>query len=258
MFRNTFKKIAVRYGMTRPAPNNIPLSFPRAADNDFFSVDLYRADGDRRLWATGATKDEVSGVSWENGNSRDDVIRFESEDFKSAEVVVTYYYRGFEFSFRHGLWLIAFDLLHIAKLWVLLKSAQQGVFNSKELVMYERMELLRWMVNRSIDDRGVALSALSIATELNSNRWFFHPGRRRHQNYIGLMLESLESSGDLQRDNHGLFKVSPQALASLDEYERAAQSHSDSISVARTANRLALLVLIVTAIGVIIEALKAD
>lgn len=258
MFRNTFKKIAVRYGMTRPAPNTIPLSFPRAAENDFFSVDLYRSDGNRRLWATSAKKDEVSGVSWDSGESRDDVIRFDSEDFKSAEVVVTYYYRGFEFSFRNGLWLIAFDLLYIAKLWVLLKSAQQGLFNNKELVMYERMELLRWMVNRSLDDRAVALSALSIATELNSNRWFFHPGRRRHQNYINLMLESLESSGDLQRDQHNFFRVSPQALASLDEYERAAQSHSDSIKVANTANRVAWLVLFVTVVGVVVEILRAN
>ena len=78
-------------------------------------------------------------------------------------------------------------------------AVAQNIFNRRRLVMLQRMDLLRVLIERSIRDAGASVNSMDLMTELYSLKWVLHPEGDDQEYKLRLYLESLVSSGDLIR-----------------------------------------------------------
>lgn len=170
------------------------------------------------------------------------------ENAATADIEITYYYRRFEFNSQNP---VAFELLcRLQFQWLTVRWSDfiQWLYNKKSLVTVERFDLLRMMVDRTIERPNIIFHPVYLAGD-KSRRAVFHPGFKRTTAYYSLLLNSLVEDGLVEKTNNE-YKITPKAFGALSEYEDEKRRHI-------SANRLQFLVAffgIVSAIGTLVQA----
>lgn len=111
------------------------------------------------------------------------------------------------------------------------------------------MELLQYLVERSIQSPRAKFDPLFLGMQLYSRKWFFHPGKDEHKEHLKFFLESFAESGELKRDDGG-YVLSGKALETLSNHELEKQQHRDNLATARVGNNLTWAIVIVGILGI--------
>ncbi|MBV1952352.1 MAG: hypothetical protein KUG64_09200 [Cycloclasticus sp.] len=208
--------------ISRVAPDSIPLSTPGCLANDFFQIYITIEELGWRLLCTSKEKNGYSGFLWvENKNGTDATLLAKTLEQYEVSVEITHYYKCYEFKYEKALsFLLSFymqrHLIHAAK-----DKLLQSVFNRKTLVRSERIEILNYLVEKTIEEPSYTTDPIYLGLHLHSKRWFFHPKRIEHQAHYRLLLDSLVESGELKNNNRrycvtdiwGQSKNSPNAFS---------------------------------------------
>lgn len=239
--------------LNRPSPSRIPLSTPRCLENDFFVVYISFPETQWKFLCTSKEHNAYSGILWiaEEAGHEATLLRAAIEDLRTT-VEITHYYKCYEFIYTSKWSFFLAQLSARHKFHVAKEKIAQGVFNRKTLVRSERMEVLNYLVERTIEEPGFSTSSITLGAQLNSPRWLHHPQQPQHQSYYRLLLDSLVATGDLAA-NTGSYTVTGQALSTLSEYEREQQKHQDNFNNAKMTNRLTLGLIFIGVLGVLAQ-----
>jgi hypothetical protein len=158
------------------------------------------------------------------------------EDINISNIGITHY-TGFETIYYTG--LRDFFLLDWTGLYYpYFKSRpfffkiSKFFFNQKKLVMKERQDILRILLDYTVSRHDQSISLIGLITEIYSVKWVEHPDSEFIQHKMNIYLDSLVASDDLQK-NGAHYIVTPKAILTLEEYERADRRHNQIINIQR-------------------------
>lgn len=242
---------ALNKALENPAPTRIPLSAPRALGNDFCSVTLQDSASCTRILLKQRNDAGYKALVWRGEQECVEEI-LTAEDIKASrfELRIERYYQGYQFNFSDPKVFLLTEFFHWHKLVKVRDRVSQSIYNKRRLVREERINLLRHLVERKIENPRDEINPLMLAVQRYSRKWLYHPDKHRHKAHLELVLDSFLDSGELvKKDTH--YVVTGKALVTLSEYELSVQRHKDQINTAKVGNRLTWAIVIVGAAGIL-------
>lgn len=222
-------KWALRMALREPAPTIIPRSGPRTAGLNCFVAQLGGRDNEWPFMATELGEKAVLGKWW-SGTAYELPCSIPYRHLRVSEVQITHYIGPYEFRAASAVAFLAQELLGWPYVSIFKDKLDQFFYNRRKLVRKERIEVLRIVLEGTIKNRRFAISAVGLMSTLYSNRWVFHPEKDEYLNFCTFLLDSLVGSGDLARDPGSIaYKLAPQALTTLTEYEEDERKHRDNV-----------------------------
>lgn len=244
------KKLALDLALKKAAPDSIPMSAPACYENDFFQIYINISALDWKFLSQTKTDKGYEGFLWVNDkNGNDAALLNETLNEIQWNFEITHYYQSYQFVYTNPYKFIASRLLFKHKLHKLLDVLAQSIYNKKTLVRSERMELLNYLVEKTIDDPAYSTDSMFLGMHMHSYRWYHHPKKKEHQAHFRLILDSLVESGDLKKKGDS-YLVTGKALESLSVYENDQQKHQDNINNSRTAHSLTRALILVGSLSV--------
>ncbi|HCE2154854.1 TPA: hypothetical protein NJ343_004515, partial [Vibrio parahaemolyticus] len=227
------KKSAIALALKKPSPQIIPMSLPKCAKNDFYSVFVEINELKYKLLCKKITSNGIEGWFWIDENDGVDYcILMSTLDKYQFSLKIEHYYKGWVHEYNSPLLFIVQNILQKHRFLYSKDKVQQAIFNNKKLVGADRIKVLEHILEQTKANRNYVTSPLTIGMQLYSDRLIFHPERDTMKNHLKLVFDSLVASEDLIHAE-GSYKLAPNALITISEYERDEQKHIDSQNNAR-------------------------
>ena len=234
----TLFEVAINKALEKPAPGSIPLSGPRARDNDFYATFLEFPSSAWKFLLASQTPCGYSGWLWEDEREGREATLLKAHLTElTPKLHIEHYFRGYQFDYQSPLGFLLGTAFRRHRLAIVRDHLSQQLYNRRQLARAERNDLLRYFVERTVQNPRASFTPVMLGIELHSRRWFYHPGREEHVAYLRLLMDSMVTTGDLAYDQ-GIYRVSHKAVATLSEYERDEQRHQDNVRTSRVSNRL--------------------
>jgi hypothetical protein len=240
MFRYFAKKLALR----KPSPNRIPMSLPRCAENDFYSVHIEIPEQNMKLickteWPLG-----LEGFLWidEKDGAEACVLKAVIDNNKWT-LKIEHYYKGWVLKYNSSFLFCLQNLLQKHRFLYNKDKLAQTIFNKKKLLRSERIKVLEYVLEQTIKKPDYRTDPLYLGMELYSTRWLLYPDKDDMKNYYKLVFESLVVSGELIKQGLS-YKLTPKALNTISDYERDEQKHFDSQDSARKTRKLTTAIIV--------------
>ena len=119
----------------------------------------------------------------------------------------------------------------------------QFFFNRTKLVMVQRHELLKNLVQNHFNSTHEGIDQLDLMTKLYSTRWIMHPKGQAVEKKLVLFLDSLVETGELSKINTE-YVVKGKAIVTIENYEEAERRHRDNLRSQRRMIYLTILLAI--------------
>lgn len=196
-------------------------------------------------------KDEIlDGLKWD-GNHFKDKLSINLNDISKYDFRVTHFY-GLDTINYDNIYIIAWNYFSRVKyvkikIYRILSSLNQYIFNKKKLITKTRMDLLQFMFDLYLDLGQPSTDVIDLMTKLYSIRWVYHPSKDDQMMKLKIYLESLVESGDVKRENLN-YSITGKAITTLESFEKEEQRHIARVKLQR---RLVWLTLILVLIGLI-------
>ncbi|MEZ8701412.1 hypothetical protein AB6D74_06050 [Vibrio cyclitrophicus] len=227
------KKLAINLALRKPSPQIIPMSLPKCEENDFYSVFVEIEDLKYKLLCKNITSKGIEGWLWINeSDGVDYCMLIDTLDEYQFALKIEHYYKGWVYEYNSPFLFILQNFLQKHRLLYNTDKVQQSIFNNKKLVGADRIEVLEHILEQTKANSNYRTSPLTIGMQLYSKRLIFHPELNTMENHLKLVFDSLVTSKDLTYID-GNYKLAPNALITISEYERDEQKHIDSQNNAR-------------------------
>lgn len=196
--------------------------------------------------ATGIDGDVLTGLKW-NGQSYADNATIPILELESGTLNITHYYGLSEITYDniydvawHYITRLIYLKIHIYRH---IDSTYQYFFNKRKLVTKKRMELLRFLMDDQLDRTHDSITSLDLMAKIYSMRLFLHPSWEGQNRKLDLYLESLVSSGELEKINFE-YVVTGKAISTIEKYEEDERRHTEAVKLQRKMFWLTLMALI--------------
>lgn len=219
------RKWAFRLALRRPAPNEIPMSHNLQGRN-YFTVYLGEIEERWRLRVESVQAECVNGYWHENGAGHPASVPNSLIHTFSFRII--HYYKELQLEYRSPIKFIFDQFFFGASLKLAKERCAQFFFNQRALVRRDRIQVVRLILDRTLQDRNYRTSEFGMMTMLYGPRWVQHPNYRNLANYYRIVLDSLVVSGDLSRADNA-YALAPQAFVTLADFEQDEQRHRDQI-----------------------------
>lgn len=247
---NAISRQILKSLLNKPAPDRIPRSGEKALSVDCNVVYFRSLDKSWTLLCDQVLPEGVSGKYWAN----DDEFERVSIPFylmSDYELDITHFYGRHDLRYGSIAQYFWEGIVPVDKTKILIGKGSQFLFNKKELVRSERIEVLKIILEKELDQRQYVISSLKLSSLLCTEKWVFHPDKSRQLRYNDLLLRSLHESHDLEETQYG-FRLSSKALVTIAQYEEDQKKHRENISQARSMKWLTVALIFVGLIQLLI------
>ncbi|EKP0247306.1 hypothetical protein NTJ15_001362 [Aeromonas veronii] len=236
--------------LKKPAPERIPRSGEDAEKVNCYVVYFRSRDRSWTLLCYDIFPNGVTGKYWHN-NVEVGSVSIPFYLLGDYELDITHFYGRYDLRYESVSQYFWEGIIPVDKANILIGKGNQFLFNKKELIRSERMEVLKLLLEKELDKSGYQISSIDLSTLLYTEKWVFHPDQNRQLKYNELLLESLCSSGELIRSEYG-FKLSPKALVTISIYEEEQKKHRENISQAKSMKWLTFGLILVGVIQAVV------
>lgn len=247
----SFGRFVVKALLRRSCPDTIPRSGEKGKRVSCYSIYLKTGDDDWLLLVKGIDKTSFSGLRWNGARFEEpDSIPFSATQNVSIEI--DRLIGLFSFTYSSVVECVLHDWTYFNRLPIMWEALSQFFFSRKELGLTQRIETLQALVQASVDDPQFGVTEVTLPALLHGHRWILHPDKERQQTYARLLLASFEESGELKKDNNGVYRTTGKALTTLSLYESDKQRHEQILSQSRHMKWLTLALILVGAASVFV------
>lgn len=238
----------LEHALRRKCPERVPRSGADGAKVNCLSVYVNRAT-EPYLLIRELSGDLAVALEW-TGNRFDKHVEVPLREISTPDLEVTHFYGLDEVSYAG---LRAWAWGHITRwpyvqIWIVrvIGSIDQYFFNKRKLITKQRIDLLKILVARELDGRGIS-SPIGLMTELYSLRWLRHPDADLQRQRLTFYLDSLVDTGELKKVN-GEYHLTGEALKAIEVYEEQERKHTESVKEQRRMAWLTVAIVLLTAI----------
>jgi len=205
--------------METPAPSSYAITGPEVDRHDFHNVHQMASDNDAQFSVDSVDETGVKGRWFEPDSRGGFDIRnamMTWAEFSRSPVLISYKRGSLDAVFSHPIEYLLGGRLRVRTHWAW-KRFTRSVSHLQGLAREDRMRVLRIVVDRKInhDKPTTFVDALSA---IHGLRWLYHPQKESQQRHVKLTLDSLQETGDLQKQGTA-YEPSPKALSTLHIYE---------------------------------------
>ncbi|HNV88697.1 MAG TPA: hypothetical protein PKL53_07005 [Methylotenera sp.] len=218
--------------IAKACESSIPRSGKKGEEVNCYVVAVDHGDSPYFV-ATAIDGNVLTGLKW-NGRSYGDNATISISDLESGTLNITHYYGLSEVTYDsiydvawHYITRLIYLKIHIYRH---IDSTYQYFFNKRKLVTKKRMELLRLMMDDQLDRTHDGITSLDLMTKIYSMRLFLHPSWEVQHKKMDLYLESLVSSGELNKINHE-YIVTGKAISTIEKYEEDERRHTEAVKL---------------------------
>ena len=247
-------RFALKKAAKKPAPERIWRSGPFERGLDCYSVNF---SGEGEIWRVLFDQVCHEGIigRWFDGEKYQYSCCIPWSKLEDATCEFIHYIGPYKFIHNTLYGFLINELLCIPRFRILLNIFEQFVFNRRRLVRTERMTALKYILERTFEDRNFGTSAGLFMVQVHSERSLYHPDRDQHIFHSELLLDSLVESGDLKKDG-ALYRLTPKALMSIAAYEEEDRRHRDSLRQQWVLTGLTFVLILVTALPLVLGWMK--
>jgi hypothetical protein len=230
-----------------PCPQLVPRSGAAGAKVNCFTIYVDKA-GDPYLIVRALTGGMLECHEW-TGARFEKPVEVALADTSANDISITHFYGFGEVQYK-GLVDFAFGrsfLLPYAKIHLVraVEAVDQYFFNKKKLITKQRIDLLRFMVQRQMDGSPIS-SPTDLMTGLYSIKWVFHPDKDPQHKRLRFYLDSLVDTGELRLRDHK-YELTGEALKAIEIYEEQERKHTENVKIQRRMLWLTAAIVLLTA-----------
>ncbi|SBT11906.1 hypothetical protein [Vibrio celticus] len=240
---NKLYRWAIGSVLSKPAPERVPRTGEKAVEVDCYVMYIRAKDDSWNILAESIDSTGVKGRQW-SYDSYTEESHVDFEDINKANIEITHFYKTYDIQYFSLNDYLLKGVLPYYQLTIQFNKTAQVFYNRKELTRSERMTTLELILEKTIDDREFGVTVYGLSSLLHSQRWYYHPDRKRNTNYNELLLESLVESGDLEKDND-VYRLSRHALVSLSQHEQDDRKHKETLSQSKAMTKLTFALIFV-------------
>ena len=240
---NLIRRLILKSLLKEPVPDSIPRTGEKAEKINCYVVYFRSKDETWTLLCEKVSDKGVTGKYWlDKKDLGRKFISFDSMDEYTLDI--THFFATYDLRYNSITQYFFEGIIPVDKVKILFGNVQQFLFNKKELVRSERIEVLKSILKETLEDRVYEVTSVSLLTLLYTQKWVFHPDKTRQLNYNELLLNSLVESKDLEKTKYGC-KLSPRALVTISQYEEDQKKHRENLAQTRAMKWLTLALIIV-------------
>jgi hypothetical protein len=229
--------------LRRQCNDSIPRSGERALRVNCYVTYLKYGEDDWALLVQSVSEYGLTGRYWDGSSfSTDTSIPFQY--IEGASLEINHYYKVYDFKYNSISEYVLKDLSQYFRLIVFRNEFSQFVFNRQELALSERINVLKVLLQQTVENDQFQVSEVSLGNLIHGDRWILHPDRARQQRHSRLILESLAESGELERVQYG-YRITDRAITTISEYEAANTRHSETVTQSKQLKWLTFALIIV-------------
>lgn len=223
-------KLIVRYLLNSPCGSEISRSGKEGENVNCYIVYLFQ-DDDPFLVVKKINSTTITGIQW-NGDRFDNERIISLLEIKKYKIKITHYYGPYTTKYS-SIWdFLAFGITKYevikCNLHKIFSRTSQFVFTKKKLATFDRIEILRSVLDLYFSSTHNGFSSLDIMTKLYTLNWVIHPQSEQQQHKLELFLKSFVESGELEIINGYEYSVNGKAITTLSEYEEQERKHSEA------------------------------
>ncbi|WP_422650094.1 hypothetical protein OJJOAM_004725 [Cupriavidus sp. H18C1] len=229
------------------------MSEPEVHERDYYSVTLDAHKEDSYLFE-GIDGDTVIARKWNGHVYDDEMLNIPIDKFVGSAIEIRYYLRQYEFVLKDAR---EFELASCYKKFqfqVKYDNVLKSIYNKKSLVLRQRYELLKLLVNTSLEDRTAKFSPYSVIVKIYGKGVGRREDAVRVLNHYRYLLEALADEGLLRKHRDSdEYQINPKAITALNTYEDEERRHEDSQKTQRSVKRITY----VAAFATVVQGLAA-
>lgn len=241
-------RVVLPHVLGKACEATIPRSGEEGARVNCFVTSIDK-DGHPYLIVLHISADELDCIEW-NGSRYQIPRPLPLSSLRLSDFQITHYYGLSEIRYKGILDFVLNKLtgwpyikVHVVR-W--LDSFGQYIFNKKKLITKRRMELLKFLVDRTLDGKKEH-NPLDLMTDLYSIKWLPHRNGDEQLQILEFFLDSLAETGELRKTND-LYVVTGHALRTIEEYEEQERRHTENVKMQRRIFWLTLAIVVLTAL----------
>lgn len=162
--------------------------------------------------------EELECIEWD-GSSYSLDRKIPLSTLSLADFRITHYYGYSEILYSGLLDFIRGRLLFWPYIKIhavrILNHFDQYLFNKKKLITKQRADLLRFLIDRTLDGKAEH-DPMDLMTDLYSLKWVLHPHGDDQQRKLEFYLDCLVETGELRKVNH-IYVLTGFALRAIEE-----------------------------------------
>jgi len=240
--KHRFLRWILRRILRKRAPDTIPRSGEKGRKADCFSIVLEQ-EGIPWVLADSVETLHLVGRTW-SGASFSEQITVPWSRVNESDIRITHFYHLWDIKFSSITDYIRIHSTGYYRVLVWFRVSRQYIYNNIRITRLDRMEILRFVVEGRIEDSSAKFSEFDLVNQFHTARIWDHPAGGRTRRYYGLVLDSLATSGELEKPQSHEYIVSPKALTTLAEYELEERRHKDAQKTQRRIVYLTIMVVI--------------
>ncbi len=208
---------------------------------------------------TAVSGDEIEG-KLRTPEGFDEIGTINIKDLNNYEIRITHYYGLYDTKY---VGLIDYFLTGYTKIDHLKCSyhrwsdkKKQYFYNRRQLATFDRIEILRVIIEMKMTGRGDRFMAMDLLTHLYSMRWVMHPDSDNIEARIQLFVDSFVESGELSYGGGADYSVTGKAINTLSKYEEQERRHLENKNLQTRMLFLTSVIIVVGILQAIITFLK--
>ncbi|PRY94045.1 hypothetical protein CLV74_101175 [Donghicola tyrosinivorans] len=226
------RRAAIGLALKSPAPKIIPLSDPeRLRARNYFTCRLTNDDRDEAFVAESLSQKGLQGLWFDKRNERAEVS-LQNKFLPSLNFEVIHYAQELEIRYISSLDFLWSTLTLKARRELAKHRFKIWAFSKAKLPREDRMEVLVWAYHWTLKKRDFrpTFTTHSFLLEKHGKLFYYHPQKEELTKYYRIVFESLVESGEFNREpNSSLVRLTPKALATLENYEESDRRHLDNL-----------------------------
>jgi hypothetical protein len=233
------------YLIKNQCPKKVSLGWRDAESRNCYYVHVY-SKSELILAVRGLEANGVNGKFFDGNKSCSDAC-IPYKWLNLSDIRVTHFYGTSTFEYKSFIKYILNGFtrkdLALSYLRHIYANILQFFFNRTKLVMVQRHELLKTLVQNHFKSTHTGIDQLDLMTKLHSIRWITHPEGEAVEKELELYLDSLVETGKLSKINTE-YVVKGKAIVTIENYEEAERRHRDNLRSQRRMIYLTILLAI--------------
>lgn len=243
----------------KPAPDRIPLSDPdRLRARDYYTA-MFQPENDERGFLVDSLLGNAVAGRWVSQSHAPEPAVVNLPDLKTVPLEIHQYLGQIEIVYTSPREFVLHHFLQFSRFKLICEILSQWFYTRKLLLRAERMDILRNLVEREIQERNGA-STFEMMNELHGDRWPLHPQGWRNHQYTELLLDSLVETSDIEkRDSR--YRVKAKSIQTIIAHDVEDRRHQANSRLQRSAVGLTVILIVIGGIqayAAIIQAKLGD
>jgi hypothetical protein len=229
-----------------PCPQLITRSSPGGAQVKCFIIYIDKIEKPYLL-VRSLSGDNLECHEW-SGQSFDKPVTVPLSSVDAKDVSITHFYGYSEVQYRGILDFSIGRTLFLPYLKIhfirTINAVDQYFFNKKKLFTRQRIELLKFLVERRLEGAPIS-GGIDLMTGLYSLKWVLHPDKDSQLRRVNFYLDSLVDTGELRRENYK-YELTGEALKAIEIYEEQERKHTENVKIQRRMLLLTFAIVLLT------------